>query len=116
MQRSEANRCDSHNYELLFFERREYLQMLYDRLPDKSRIQFSKKVVDIKEFYNGVKVTSSDGTVEQGDIVIGCDGIHSFVRQKMWDRADKISPGLISIKERKGKLNFQSIAKKVTDF
>lgn len=34
--------------------------------------------------------------------MIGCDGIHSLVRQKMWDNADKVSPGLITIKERKG--------------
>lgn len=95
-----SNLVLSHGYELMFFERREFLQTLYDNLPNKSRILLGKKVSDIKETYDGVEVLLADGTSEKGDIVIGCDGVHSLVRQKMWNNADKISPGLITVKER----------------
>lgn len=94
----------SHGYELMFFERREFLQTLYDRLPDKSKIVVGKKVTSVKETYDAVEVTLSDGTTEKGDILIGCDGVHSLVRQAMWDNIDRLSPGLISVKERKSKL------------
>lgn len=87
----------------MFFERREFLQVLYDGLPNKSRVLLDKKVVDIKEEYNGVEVLLSDGTSEKGDIVIGCDGVHSLVRQRMWENADRKSPGLITVKERKSR-------------
>ena len=87
----------------MFFERREFLQVLYDQLPDKSKIRLGKKVIDIVETYDGVEVFSADGTSEKGDVVIGGDGVHSLVRQKMWENADRISPGLITVKERKCK-------------
>jgi 2-polyprenyl-6-methoxyphenol hydroxylase-like FAD-dependent oxidoreductase len=59
-------RICSHGYELMFFERREFLQTLYDCLPDKSRVLTGKKVVQIKETYNSVEVLLSDGTREKG--------------------------------------------------
>ncbi|KAJ1337160.1 FAD dependent monooxygenase [Microdochium nivale] len=91
----------NHAYELLFFERREFLQSLYDQLPDKSKIVNGKKVVEVLESHDGVSVLLSDGSREEGDVLIGCDGVHSFVRQNMWDQADTVSPGLISISEKK---------------
>lgn len=100
---------NSHAYELLFFERREFLQSLYDQLPDKSKIVNGKKVVEVLESHDGVSVLLSDGSREEGDVLIGCDGVHSFVRQNMWDQADTVSPGLISISEKKSeKLPFSS--------
>jgi 2-polyprenyl-6-methoxyphenol hydroxylase-like FAD-dependent oxidoreductase len=64
----------------MFFERREFLKTLYKCLPNKSRVQTGKKVVQIKETYNSVEVLMSDGTSEIGDMIVGCDGIHSLVR------------------------------------
>ena len=43
-----------------------------------------------------------DGTSEKGDIVVGVDGVHSTVREKMWERADRLEPGIIDVKEKKG--------------
>lgn len=92
----------SHGYDLMFFERRGFLQCLYDNLPDKSRVLHGKNVSHLEETSDGVKVFLTDGTSQKGDIVIGCDGVHSLVRQAMWDAADQICPGLITNKDRKG--------------
>ena len=48
----------------------------------------------------GVRVITKDGEEFAGDIVVGVDGVHSVIRQEMWALADKLSPGLISDKEK----------------
>jgi 2-polyprenyl-6-methoxyphenol hydroxylase-like FAD-dependent oxidoreductase len=50
-------------------ERREFLQTLYDGLPDHSRILFNKKVSSIKEDASGVDVTLTDGITERLSVV-----------------------------------------------
>lgn len=37
----------------------------------------------------------ADGKCHRGDILIGCDGVHSFVRSFMWAQANELHPGLI---------------------
>ena len=41
-----------------------------------------------------------DGACE-GDIVVDCDGVHSTVRQLMWENANRLSPGLITAIEKR---------------
>ncbi|RYO85815.1 hypothetical protein DL766_003771 [Monosporascus sp. MC13-8B] len=91
------------NHGIGFFplERCRFLQILYDALPDKSFIKTGTAVEDVKQFADGVEVKLSNGTVETGDMVIGCDGVHSLARHIMWDHATKTSPGLIQVKEKK---------------
>ncbi|KAK4240606.1 hypothetical protein C8A03DRAFT_13092 [Achaetomium macrosporum] len=91
---------ENHGSDLLLLERREFLQILYDGLPDKSRIKTSCGVQDIKHVPGGVQVTLSNGDVETGDMVLGCDGVYSLVRSFMWDEANKSSPDLITVKEK----------------
>lgn len=81
-------------------ERRAFLQLLYDGLPEKSHVRFNAKVIDIEERFDGVEVKLADGTVEKGDIIIGCDGVHSQVRELMWKNANKSQPGFITAKEK----------------
>jgi len=50
-----------------------------------------KKVVSIELNAYGVKVRCDDGSIEEGSIVIGCDGVHSHVREIMNDLAQKMS-------------------------
>lgn len=57
-------------------------------------------MTDILEDCDGVRVVYQDG-ICQGDIVAGCDGVHSVVRQIMWERANRVSPGLINAKEKR---------------
>ena len=36
-----------------------------------------------------MEVVLDDGTVERGDMVLGCDGVHSMARTKMWELASQ---------------------------
>ncbi|KAL8847074.1 MAG: hypothetical protein Q9221_007861 [Calogaya cf. arnoldii] len=92
---------ENHGTELMLLERRGYLEVLWQNLPDKSKVLFNKKVADIIENDDGVEVFLSDGTSEKGDIVVGADGVHSTVREKMWERANRLEPGIIDVKEKK---------------
>lgn len=71
------------------------VETLYENLPDKSRILTKKRVTGIEHLEAGVKVSLDDGTCEEGDIVIGADGVHSVVRQLMWDYANAFELGAI---------------------
>ncbi|KAH8197653.1 hypothetical protein TruAng_008197 [Truncatella angustata] len=81
-------------------ERQRFLQILYDGLPDKSFVKTECTVEDVAQFPDRVEVKLSTGEVETGDMVLGCDGVHSLVRNIMWDHATKTSPGLIQTKEK----------------
>ncbi|MPZ51918.1 MAG: NAD(P)-binding protein [Acidimicrobiia bacterium] len=45
------------------------------------QIEYGKKAVEFEEGESGVRVTFADGSVAEGDIAIGCDGIHSKLRK-----------------------------------
>lgn len=60
----------------------------------------------MKQLDSGVEVKLSDGTIEKGDMVLGCDGVYSLMRGLMWDHANKTTTGLITAKEKTGKLAF----------
>ncbi|KAL8826055.1 MAG: hypothetical protein Q9170_007553 [Blastenia crenularia] len=91
----------SHGIGVLVLERRVLLQILYDALPNRSRVRFGAKVTDIYDGIDGVDVRLADGTSERGDMVIGCDGVHSLIREKMWDEGNISVPGLITVQEKK---------------
>ncbi|EAQ92008.1 hypothetical protein CHGG_00243 [Chaetomium globosum CBS 148.51] len=91
---------ENHGSSLLVLERREFLQIMYDKLPDKSYIKTSSGVKSIKETPEGVEVTLVNGDVETGDMVIGADGVYSMVRSVMWEQANKATPGLITVQEK----------------
>ncbi|KAL9030775.1 MAG: hypothetical protein Q9196_001125 [Gyalolechia fulgens] len=92
---------ENHGVELMLLERRGYLEVLWENLPNKSRVLFNKRVTDIIEDNDGIEVFLSDGTSERGDIVVGADGVHSTVREKMWEHANRLEPGIIDVKEKK---------------
>lgn len=89
-----------YGYEFRVLERRTFVQLLYDNLANKSKILTGKRVFDIIHTSSGVRVLFEDGACE-GDIVVGCDGIHSTIRQIMWENANKSLPGLISADEKR---------------
>ena len=97
---------ESHGHDVLPLERREFLRILYERLPDRSFIKTGAKIQKITDSSSGVKVKLSDGSIEKGDMLLGCDGTHSVVRGAMWDHANKAIPGFISEKEKNSKLSF----------
>ncbi|KAH8670849.1 hypothetical protein BX600DRAFT_231238 [Xylariales sp. PMI_506] len=80
----------NHGYRLLLFNRYELIELLLRTLPDhEKRVKTSKGIKSIAETKTGVVVTFDDGTVEEGSIVIGADGVHSTVRRLLGER----SPG-----------------------
>ncbi|KAF4236331.1 hypothetical protein CNMCM8980_003093 [Aspergillus fumigatiaffinis] len=90
----------NHGQDILLLERREFLQILYDCLPDKSFIKLGCRVRDVTQDCNGVEVSLDDGTVERGDMVLGCDGVHSLVKRRMWDLANQKIPRVITAQEK----------------
>ncbi|ORY55677.1 uncharacterized protein BCR38DRAFT_491018 [Pseudomassariella vexata] len=69
---------EAHGYPCLNFNRPKLTRVLYEGLPSREeRIKTNATVVDIETHDHGVRVLLSDGSVEEGSIVIGADGVHS---------------------------------------
>lgn len=62
---------------------------------DQSTIKLNKRVERIEHTDTGVRVLLTDGTVEEGDIVVGADGVHSIVRSQMWAYASEFEPNTV---------------------
>lgn len=74
----------------MLFRRQLLLDLLYKRLPDKeTQVLTNKKVVSVETNDHRVTVRCDDGSIEEGSIAIGCDGVHSRVRGIMNDLALK---------------------------
>ncbi|EFQ99799.1 FAD binding domain-containing protein [Nannizzia gypsea CBS 118893] len=91
---------ERNGFEAITMERRNFLQIVYDQLPDKSKILTKRRVVDVVDNEDGVMVKLADGTTEHGDILIGCDGVHSTVRELMWRNANSSIPNHITAQEK----------------
>ncbi|CAK7205375.1 hypothetical protein SEUCBS139899_008145 [Sporothrix eucalyptigena] len=89
-----------HGYPITFLDRQMVLQVLYDNIKDKSKVLINKRVNKVTTTDNGVTVKTADGSVYQGDILVGADGIHSKVRDEMWRIAHEEKPGWIPADER----------------
>ncbi|KAI1774302.1 putative dehydrogenase [Hypoxylon cercidicola] len=75
---------EAFGYYSVGFSRREFLQILYESLPDReTRIRTNARVVNIETHDNGVRVHLEDGSIEEGSLVIGVDGVHSKTREIM---------------------------------
>ncbi|KAL1796520.1 hypothetical protein ACET3X_005060 [Alternaria dauci] len=79
----------------IVFDRQALVSHLYEGLPDKSYIQTNRRLERIEHTETGVRVHLADGSMEEGSMVIGADGVHSLVRQLMWDYASEFEPGTI---------------------
>ncbi|KUI61461.1 Zeaxanthin epoxidase, chloroplastic [Cytospora mali] len=91
---------ERNGFEYLTMERRDFLRIIFEQHPDKNRILTGKRVLDYEEDNSGVTVKLEDGTEERGDILIGCDGVHSTVRSLMWKHANTAIPGYITAEEK----------------
>lgn len=82
-------RYHSHGYPVLFFERRQLVQILYDHIKNKDKVLTSKRVKSVEENDEGVTVTTEDGSVFKGDLAVGADGMHSALRGEIERKASK---------------------------
>ncbi|CAG9949055.1 unnamed protein product [Clonostachys rosea f. rosea IK726] len=74
-------------YPMIFIDRQMLIQVLYSNLSHKERVLTSKRVISVDILEASAQVTTKDGQVFSGDIVVGADGIHSTVRKEMWRHA-----------------------------
>lgn len=64
-----------------------------------------KQVEHIEHVKEGVRVHLSDSTVEEGDMVIGADGVDSIVRTQMWNYASACLPNTVPESDKSVFLN-----------
>ncbi|RAL12476.1 FAD-dependent oxidoreductase [Aspergillus homomorphus CBS 101889] len=86
-----------------FLERRTLLCILTEALELDRQVLCNKEVVGIgfaqheKEGQEAVMVRTKDGGLYEGDLLVGCDGVHSIVRREMWriaaQEGENIHPG-----------------------
>ncbi|KAH7035910.1 uncharacterized protein B0I36DRAFT_319334 [Microdochium trichocladiopsis] len=76
-----------HGYANLFLARHDLLNVLYGGIEDKERLLVNKRVTKVDSLEDCARVHTTDGTVYEGQIVVGADGVRSFVRQEMWRHA-----------------------------
>jgi 2-polyprenyl-6-methoxyphenol hydroxylase-like FAD-dependent oxidoreductase len=88
------------NYPATFLEREAVLRVLYENVKDKSKIRLEKKITKVDHNNEEVIVLCEDGTAVSGDILVGCDGVHSKVRQELWRVSDYQEPGAFDQKDR----------------
>ncbi|OJD32110.1 fad binding domain-containing protein [Diplodia corticola] len=74
--------------------RQALVQMLYDHIADKSKIHAGSgnKVRRVEHRDDCIELHTTDGAVIRGDLVVGCDGVHSTIRSEMWRIARAAQP------------------------
>src|SRR5258708_21387679 len=66
------------------FHRADLIALLADAFGRKE-IKLGRRLVDVEQNETGVTARFEDGTSELGDLLIGADGIHSQVRERLFD-------------------------------
>ncbi|KAF9879491.1 hypothetical protein CkaCkLH20_03034 [Colletotrichum karsti] len=79
---------ERHGYPTMFMERHELLCVMYKHLKEKNRVFVNKKVQRVETSEDGALVYTADGSVFEGQIVVGADGVRSTIRREMWRNAD----------------------------
>ncbi|KAI9369039.1 hypothetical protein BJX61DRAFT_549898 [Aspergillus egyptiacus] len=83
-------------------ERQLFLDVLYSKFQDKSRIHMNKKVTEICHGRSDVSVKTADGATYTGNLVVGADGVHSTVRSEMWRLGNLEQPGFVTEEVKSG--------------
>ncbi|KAL2064309.1 hypothetical protein VTL71DRAFT_4803 [Oculimacula yallundae] len=89
-----------HGYGVFFLERQKLQQELYNAIADKSKFLTGRKVKSVDHSEKEVVVKCENGEVYRGDVLLGADGTHSFVRGEMRKLIDEKDATLL-IKDKK---------------
>jgi len=65
------------------FHRADLIALLADAFGPKE-IKLGRRLIDVEQDESGVTAHFEDGTSERGDLLIGADGIHSKVRERLF--------------------------------
>lgn len=86
-----ARSRSDHGRSCMLIGRAALLGLLWEALPGReARVHAGREVVSVENHAAGVRVTCADGSVEEGSIVVGCDGVHGVLRRAVRDlRAEK---------------------------
>lgn len=77
-----ARARDDHGRPCMLIDRAALLRLLWESLPGReARVHAGKEVVYVETHGRGVRVTCADGSVEEGSVVVGCDGVRGVVRR-----------------------------------
>lgn len=87
-------------FPIAFLDRQLLLEILYQRYPDRSKIRLEEKVTAVETSDSGATVTTSNGSVYRGGLVVGADGVHSIVRREIWRASKKLSSGTTVAQEK----------------
>jgi 2-polyprenyl-6-methoxyphenol hydroxylase-like FAD-dependent oxidoreductase len=68
---------------------------MYAHIEDKSKVLVGKRIDRIYHQDHGITVHCTDGSIFEGDIIAGADGVNSSTRHQMWNTADEQEPGAI---------------------
>ncbi|KAJ3915164.1 hypothetical protein F5877DRAFT_70107 [Lentinula edodes] len=83
---------------VLVVKRTHYCRYLYDSAVGRGiPVYFGKKLVDVDQNGDRVNAVFEDGTIAEGDLVVGCDGLHSAVRNALFGKEDPRYMGLVQI-------------------
>ncbi|KAI8602774.1 hypothetical protein EDD21DRAFT_370963 [Dissophora ornata] len=75
-------------YENLLFARPKLYELLRSQVPTQ-KISLNKRILRTEEKDGRVHIYCSDGTMYEGDILVGADGAHSGVRQSLYKHMDE---------------------------
>ncbi|KAL3442923.1 hypothetical protein BJX65DRAFT_298688 [Aspergillus insuetus] len=78
---------ERYGYPLFWIARTGLLKVLYNSITDKSKILSQKRIASVENLEDAVQVTTTDGSIYSGDILVGTDGVHSRVRREMMRHA-----------------------------
>ncbi|KAF9189429.1 hypothetical protein BGZ51_009605 [Haplosporangium sp. Z 767] len=70
-------------YDTIMFPRPAVHSLLLSQLPPE-KVKLGKRVLSMQQDDDGVKIRCSDGTMYEGDILVGADGAYSAVRQGLY--------------------------------
>ncbi|KAK4167953.1 hypothetical protein QBC43DRAFT_376186 [Cladorrhinum sp. PSN259] len=80
---------ECHGRPIAFMSRLDLLKSLYETLPDSSKAKCltNKNIASIESLDTGVRVHCDDGSVHEGSVIWGADGVHSKTRRLMDEMA-----------------------------
>ncbi|KAJ1326902.1 FAD dependent monooxygenase [Microdochium nivale] len=82
---------DRHGYANMFLSRHQLLCVLHDGVREKERLLVNRRVVTIDDDADAgcARVHTTDGSVYEAQLVVGADGVRSYVRKEMWRHAEE---------------------------